>query len=121
MLQARKKALNGYHVNITLKIVSKYPFHPITLSCTSLHSLLYRNSDKYLDIDITRHTADAHECPWACKERKTSMFLVPIGSFSSPPPQKKLSSKGLKLDRDCKSGFSRDCLQNKVSMLHPLH
>lgn len=112
-----KKALNGYHVNITLKIVSKYPFHPITLSCTSLHSLLYRNSDKYLDIDITRHTADAHECPWACKERKTSMFLVLILQF----PPKKLSSKGLKLDRGCKSGFSRDCLQNKVSMLHPLH
>lgn len=56
MLQTRKNALTGYHVNITLKNVSKYPFHQITLSCTILHSLLYRNSDTYLDI-ITMHIA----------------------------------------------------------------
>lgn len=83
MLQAWKKALTGYHVNITLKSISKYPFHQITLSCTILHSLLYRNSDTYLDIVITIHTADAPECPWACKEKQTSMLLVPNGSFSS--------------------------------------
>lgn len=107
MLQARKKALTGYHVNITLKSVLKYPFHQITLSCTILHSLLYRDSDTYLDIVITMHTADAHECPWACKKRQTSMFLVLNGS---------ISNKGLKLDWGCKSevyfqGFSRDRLQ----------
>ncbi len=55
MLQARKNALTGYHVNITLKNVSKYPFHQITLSCTILHSLLYRNSDTWHYITV--HTA----------------------------------------------------------------
>ncbi len=107
MLQARKNALTGYHVNITLKNVSKYPFHQITLSCTILHSLLYRNSDTWHYHNAYSY---AHECSWACKERQTSMLLVPR----------------LKLDWGCKSevyfqGFSRDRLQNKVSKWRPLH